>query len=130
MRQIKFRAWDKKGKRFWTQKEMTEIGGFYYTHGVDPDPEEYALMQYTGLHDKNGKEIYEGDILELGEPKVLRSSLNDEVTYMPIGGSGSLLKVYFENGCFRTKEGVLEDILSWHNSFVKGNLYENPELIE
>ena len=128
MRQIKFRVWDKDIKD-WILFDGHDINVIAKT-GYEFHYRNIEWVQFTGTTDKNGKEIYEGDILELGEPKVLRSSLNDEVTYMPIGGSGSLLKVYFENGCFRTKEGVLEDILSWHNSFVKGNLYENPELIE
>ena len=111
MREIKFKAWDKKEKRFLTQKEMTEIGGFYYTYGVDPDPEEYVLMQFTGLKDKNGKEIYEGDILQdkFGNKDIVRySSFHDAGIDVQGLGCG----VSFDKG------------------EVIGNIYENPELIK
>ena len=60
MREIKFRAWDKKGKAM-----REDIQTFYGSFWDIIKDENWDIMQYTGLKDKNGKEIYEGDIVNI-----------------------------------------------------------------
>jgi len=65
MREIKFRAWDKKTRTFIPEKLVTiNMKGNIILCNVDGFERNIVLMQFTGLLDKFGKEIYEGDVVE------------------------------------------------------------------
>jgi uncharacterized phage protein (TIGR01671 family) len=120
MRDIKFRIWDKKRKEMHQDHNFLFILCIYWQFGYDePVPftrDEIEIMQYTGLKDKNGKEIYEGDT----------------IIYTVIGHqSPHRAIVEFRDGMF------VENYYGWRlypvgQEFmmeVIGNIYENPELL-
>ena len=115
-REIKFRAWDKKNKRLYEVWELTleedgsvDILRMWGMKGRQMFKlgEEIELMQYTGLKDKNGKEIYEGDIVKTNNKRIFSIEIPD-IFYKLADGSWMT----------ETDFGVI------------GNIYENPELLE
>jgi len=116
MREIKFRAWNKELKHM-TGLDVESVGDYdsrYFKDG-------YVLMQYTGLKDKNGKEIYEGDIVVL-DKKLLENN-------------GRLItgtEVVFSDGKFALKNfwDISRQLIKDYNYEIIGNIYENPNLIK
>ena len=85
MREIKFRAWDIVNNKMLNNNDLWDIPYneiFIHT----PDQRALEVMQYTGLKDKNGKEIYEGDIVEFLDEKVTFSHCgSDYVEFTNVG---------------------------------------------
>ncbi len=143
MRELKLRAWHIEDRFMFIPRRIDfphfMIGDpakwevwYQYEDSDDSTPEhfpledisfygdELELMQYTGLKDKNGKEIYEGDVIALD-------------------GGGELynFSVEFEDGCFgiRTNGKDFAELkyyidMSFVDAEIIGNIYENPELKE
>lgn len=116
MREIKFRAWDVNRLRWLTVEEMK-----LYNFGEDVSVfRGVRFCQFTGLKDKNGVEIFEGDIV--------RGQEHMGETYAPFKRFGV---VVFKKGCFfyeinAQPHQVLYALL---NPEIIGNLYENPSLL-
>lgn len=140
MREIKFRAWDKKSKKM----RIVESIGFgaisihkdhypvinmlgYDTINqesilVHRDSPDFVLEQFTGLRDRNGKEIYEGDIIEYGAPEKLKNgnyNLNKSIKKRVLVEWKDFVSCGFNvMGC---PQQIYEVI---------GNIHENPGLLE
>jgi len=119
-REIKFRAWDKFHKIMRNHEDINIWDRFM----KDDMSNQYApLMQYTGLKDKNGKEIYEGDIIEYCGSQLLESYMavikykDDRFVADWVDDS----KLFRKDIFFWTKERKIQII---------GNIYDNPELLE
>lgn len=133
MREIKFRAWLKEDKRMvnvetmdFTDKSIqylkkSEINNAYILRResfVDVE-----LMQYTGVKDKNGKEIYEGDIIKYKFPYDRRLNHISPVKFLETETSFGVKDRYgIEIPLYRITTGNFFEVI--------GNIYENPELLE
>lgn len=140
MRDIKFRAWDTENKEMLKVQELDFEDTFYggrLSIRVDMyndyfDMEDMILMQYTGLKDKNGKEIYEGDIAKITEKKnILKHKV---IPMKPIIAEISWSEEYLAYILITTsvKDAFenLADYLEEYDIEVIGNIYDNPELLE
>lgn len=126
MREIKYRAWDKEYKSMhevsyidWDGKEVGYDNGNYYAN-----LERCVLMQYTGLRDKNGKEIYEGDIIGHEKDDSESRVSHHVVVWHDTGFMGKQICSY---GSFIGLEAWTQDRDGYA---VIGNIYENEELEE
>jgi hypothetical protein len=97
------------------------VGGVSFQYSI----EEIELMQSTGLFDKNGKEVFEGDILEVTD----KHSWLEVVSYSQ---EKAMFVTEEINREFKVPESPLYDLLD--STFLKfkviGNIYEDPELLE
>lgn len=133
MREIKFRAWSKSRNKFFDPDFIDCDGQCWDTNHVHETlpTDDYILMQFTGLYDKNGKEIYEGDVLKW------RCSTSESKSNV------MLRTVSIDWGCWPTSHGYAITIYIngekyasgksyWNNEDreIIGNIYENTELIK
>lgn len=119
----KFRVWDK------LDKEIYEVGEIHWSRGefdfigdgitFKRDADEVELMQSTGLFDKNGKEVFVGDII-----KCTRGCLHEVYIEKEYGGTycGGMPAVYLK--------GLREGYAWTEHEEIIGNIHENRDLLE
>lgn len=137
---IKFRAWDKSDKRWAEVHRLAAVLNGSEVYYIDKTTTWFdvagfnrnlELMQFTGLTDKNGKEIYEGDVITSPSVGNLKQGS------VEWGTCGFVVR---EQGVHGSKDGTWTEVLSsWAYPLdgqgalrgeIIGNIYENPELLE
>ncbi len=137
-REIKFRVWDKKENRMRFPKVLIYFEGELTVwrfwdetislrqRPIPDEPERFEFMQYTGLKDKNGKGVYEGDVTKSGNGRIWEVKFSRFTFYIPDPG----------------KEPIAVDSYGWYeegngnclplgmSGEVIGNIYENPNLLK
>ncbi len=150
MKEIKFRIWDKICNRFFnidynypvTITNQGKIGvlvdDFNFEEFKKDELKNIIISEYTGLKDKNGKEIYEGDIVKFddtGEDEYYESYDFKNVAEITFNDGRYELKNFLEKNT-TVSNGMIRD---WDNEMwfefmdkeltIIGNIYENPELL-
>ncbi|MCD2223218.1 YopX family protein [Listeria cossartiae] len=130
MREIEFRAWDKEVKEMDYNPSVIEI---WQNKPINEQfrlesEEKLIWMQYTGLKDKSGKKIFEGDIVAFSEDDF--HVFNSQVEYFSEDGYPAFdIKVpstyYFDSNVFSEVS-----MTGLYEIEVIGNIHENPELLE
>ena len=113
MRENKYRAWDKCNKKMYSYKDIE----WWPIRALNSDADVYEFIQYTGLKDKKGKEIYEGDIIRYYHYK-----RKIEKTWGAFGFQA-------ERDRFMTLHEIC-DAGSIHKIEIIGNIHENSELLD
>lgn len=115
MKEIKFRAWDKK-RDIMEYRDFEEINNYGWV--LKSYFDDFVFMQYTGLKDKNNYEIWEGDIVEweCGDRGIVEFNYSAFIIKWidPIESEWDYMNEFVEDGV----------------QLVIGNIYESPELLK
>lgn len=115
-REIKFRIFDKENNQFKNNLSLEHIFAYY-----ECEPDRYEITQCTGLHDKNGKEIWEGDVVKWEEEEIESGKFIIKIKNLVV--SWSKVLTGFEP--FIDMEGPLSEECE-----VIGNIFENKDLVK
>lgn len=140
-REIKFRAWDKENKamRYGAEQAYNghwQMNDIQYFGQLINNPK-YELMQFTGLLDKNGKEIYEGDVIG-GTSYLYGYELKNgrQFDYFGVVEWGAQADVGLcwmvsnKQGSWELRQTVHRNDIDYCTGEIIGNIYENPEMLE
>lgn len=118
MRSIKFRVWTPKKKEMSGGMPLAMLAGFLAVRYPNLDDEIY--LQFTGLHDKNGEEIYEGDLL----------ITHDYIK--PIKSHNFEIKWCESEVSFKLFDGIQSYVFPRHPPMLEviGNIHENQEILK
>lgn len=140
MREIEFRVWDNQEKVYLNKKDIAidNLGNIFVFEACDendadlwhvrilsdPDNERYVIEQTTGLTDKNGREIYQGDIVSVRDSPV---AIEDEKGVCFVAWSSVLAGFLLKGSdAYKFDEQSLSDL----KLIIIGDIHENPELLE
>ena len=115
-----FRMWDINTKRFYYMY-LDELIGLTRTISI---PKDATIQQYTGLTDKNGKEIYEGDIVQYNQ-----NSSYDNMDFIT-KWSDDKLGFIFQSNSGEQLVNQTPHLNRFKHLEVVGNIFENPELLK
>jgi uncharacterized phage protein (TIGR01671 family) len=143
MREIKFRIWDKLEQRFifpdkgYQGHYILDLNGRFHNLQNGSGGDECIVQQYTGLKDKNGKEIYEGDIVKYSRCHVVSVEERKNVFSSKLIEDGDFVGeiiFIFPSFCWSYDHKRYDDIENMtgatHRYEVIGNIFETPELLK
>lgn len=123
MREIKFRAWDFNSYMH-SWEDLQKV-----PHTALWTAEDIILMQYTGLKDKNGKEIYEGDYVCWWSCEYLDATNHDEHDD-DCHSEGGVVEYDVQKACYCVRQWDSLYTIPYNRPLeVIGNIYENPKLL-
>lgn len=146
-REIKFRAWDKIDKEMFRVIMLTAPQGKDYLivsgrgGSTTTDKGNCILMQFTGLKDKNGKEIYEGDIVRIRHEEDMHEHEeegcekgctfgDDAWKTIEVKWDSEIAGYFFDSEALFGHEYNLPIVTEGYETEIIGNIYENPELLK
>ena len=113
MKETKFKVWDK------LKNKMISEGVEWNIGMINEHKDDFELMQFTGLKDKNGKEIFEGDII--------KATYEQEFEFGEVFWDNDSASFDIRGDNWKSMENLQEAPQYYE---VIGNIYENPELLE